>query len=58
MTKDEILSFFQEFNIHIGDGVDNCSGEDFQAMDEAATELVNRLKPKSDGRDWPELTGG
>ena len=42
MIKHEVLDFFREFDLHIGDGIDNCSGEDYSAMEEAAEALSTR----------------
>lgn len=49
MTADQIMEFFNDHHLHIGDGIDNCSGEDYDEMRSAAAELstlVNNVPPQ------------
>ncbi len=43
MSEDEIMAFFLDKGLHIGDGVDDCAGADMEAMKEAAAELAELM---------------
>lgn len=43
MTAGEILKFFENNGLHISDGVDPCSGEDYEAICDAAKRLAEEI---------------
>ena len=41
--KEGIVNLFAEFNLHIGDGVDDCAGYDYETENKALDSLLHYL---------------